>query len=610
MQDWFFNAGIIGFLRIMEQAGQQVVKGENYIEIQTQSLAKFHEYYFNYFFEKYNIAEKVNEKLDRFLDKMQMLLQDEEKQNEKAQIERIKQEKKYIKLNLKTQMDKIKKIDTTIYEEMLLEYNRIDTIKKKEEIEQLEKSIHCLKEKMEIDVINKRLTMNFFKSILSNDYFGQPSFLNVVKSSLNFEEQEAVMYKDYISGIVEADYLEGIMCNQYTIQEIKDHMEQMLEKDSISNEVRKVYTNIDKLIQKEKTVEQLQQYIKERVYSRCTMCEQEHGLTSQYSEGNFVPLAISSDNMKNFFWEQNAKFPICDLCKLILFCIPVGISSVIKIVKEVSNGTIEYREKEVYCFVNYDTSIEQLYRTNYTLGSVSKVDKGIYNPFEKIILNIVGQEKQLSQWKLNNIFVVEFEAEYLAYSRTEYFNIKKYVAQFFIEYATKSINAIKDYKYRLQLVDCILKNKEMNSVIHDRIREVMQKENQTGYECFLAAKTRMLLNQLKKGGENMKDTIENNNKKLYVLYSMGVQIHERLKQDGELNKLGSYTYKMLNSIKAGNKREFMDIVIRLNMSLGRDVSSIFLEVMQEENGLDFESIGHSFIAGLISNKYEKEEKGE
>ena len=59
---------------------------------------------------------------------------------------------------------------------------------------------------------------------------------------------------------------------------------------------------------------------------------------------------------------------------------------------------------------------------------------------------------------------------------------------------------------------------------------------------------------------------------------------------------------MLNSIKAGNKKEFMDIIIRLHMAMGKDISPIFIETMQ--------TIGHSFLAGLISNKYEKKEEEE
>ena len=103
------------------------------------------------------------------------------------------------------------------------------------------------------------------------------------------------------------------------------------------------------------------------------------------------------------------------------------------------------------------------------------------------------------------------------------------------------------------------------------------------------------------------EEIKKNDAKLKVLYNLGVQMHEDLKRTGEENKIDGYTYKMLNSIKAGNKKQFMDIVIRIHMSMGKDVSPIFIETMQTE-GLDFESIAHSFLAGLISNKYEKKDE--
>ena len=99
---------------------------------------------------------------------------------------------------------------------------------------------------------------------------------------------------------------------------------------------------------------------------------------------------------------------------------------------------------------------------------------------------------------------------------------------------------------------------------------------------------------------------EINNKKLYVLYKLGIEIHEQLKKQNSESKLDGYTYKMLNSIKAGNKKEFMDTVIRLHIAIGKDISPIFIETIQD-SGLDFESIGHSFLSGLISNKYERKE---
>ena len=110
-------------------------------------------------------------------------------------------------------MDKIKKIDDEVYKEMLQNYEAIDHIKQKKDSKKLEEIENNLKEILNKDHINKRLTMNLFKSILSKSYFGQPSFLNVVKTALSYEEQQEVMYKDYISNIIETDYLQDILEN-------------------------------------------------------------------------------------------------------------------------------------------------------------------------------------------------------------------------------------------------------------------------------------------------------------------------------------------------------------------------------------------------------------
>ena len=313
--------------------------------------------------------------------------------------------------------------------------------------------------------------------------------------------------------------------------------------------------------------------------------------------------------MKNFFWNQNTNFPICDTCKLILFCIPAGISSIPKATQENVNGQVVYREKEVNCFVNYDTNVEDLIRTNNYLSQSSKNDRVLNNPYVDLILNIVEQERDISEWKLENVFVVEFETEYMAFSRIEYFNIKRYVARFFEKYAISTLGLINDYRYKLQIMDCILKNKDIKYIINERLREELVKEKRNGFNCYLATKTRLILNLLKKEEIVMDNTVKKNNDKLYVLYNLGVSIHEELKSKNEENKLDGYIYKMLNSIKAGNKKDFMDIVIRIHISMGKDVSPIFLEVMQNTD-LDFESIGHSFIAGLISDKFEKKSEEE
>lgn len=603
LNDWFYNAGIVGFLRILESNKDEfAIRKNNYIEFDTENLRNFHKYYFNYFFKKYNVAESVKTRTENpfnYLENnIEVVLDDKEKEKERKN--KIKSSIKYIKEAIKKQLDKIKKIDEITYEEMKEQYDQIDKANTKQEIIEIKEKLISNIEK---NNINKRLTLNLFKSILSNTYYGQPSFLNVVKTALSYEEQQEVMYKDYISNIVETGFINGIMQNEYSIEQIKEYIENSKE-SNLTQDIEKIYLKIEKdYIDKSKTVEDMQKYLKEKVIQRCSMCENEIGLTTNYSEGNFVPLAISSDNARNFFWNQNVNMPICDVCKLILFCIPAGMTTITKTIKE--NG--EYREKQLLSFVNYDTKIDMLYKTNVNFGNKSRYENKNENPYSELILDIVEQDKQVSTWQLENIFVVEIEAEYGAYSRIEYFNIKRYMSIFFTQYAEKTLSKIWDYRYRLQIVDYIMKNKDIKYIINDRLRDEISKgEKKNGYNSFLATQIRMILNILKKEGKEVED-IKKNNDKLYVIYNLGVQIHSELKNKGEDNKLDGYTYKMLNSIKAGNKKEFMDIVIRLHMAMGKDVSPIFIETMQT-TGLDFESIGHSFLAGLISNKYERKEE--
>lgn len=611
LNDWFYNSGIVGFLRILDHNNDNFVEiKDNCITFETKKLENFHKYYFKYFFDKYNIGLKTTERMENSFEKIINYLKEDsqDKQVIKETQEKIKTEKKHVKDIIKKQLDKIKKYDESTYSNILIEYNKIDKIKTRENIDELNNIREIITKELQKEDINKRLTLNLFKSILSKNYFGQISFLNVVKNALTFEEQEKIMYKDYISNIIEIDFIDEILHNKYKIEELKTLIKDKLDNQEISKEVIQIYTNIQKrFIDKEKSLDEIKDYIQKSVFEHCYMCENDKSLTSNYSEGNFIPLAVSSDNMKNFFWNQNAKFPICDVCKLILFCIPAGISSVKKTTKENVNGQVVYREKEVNGFVNYDTSVDDLLKMNNYLSQTSNVDKSIYNPYEELILNIVEQQKNLQEWQLENIFIVEFETEYLAFSRIEYFNIKRYIAKFFVEYSQNTLNIMKDYRYKIQIMDYILKNKDLKYIINSRLREELSKETQNGFNSFIATRIRLILNLLKKEDMEMDERVKKNNAKLSVLYNLGVSIHEELKANKEENKLDGYTYKMLNSIKSGNKKEFMDVVIRIHMSMGKDISPIFLEVMQDTD-LDFESIGHSFISGLISNKFEKKDE--
>ena len=140
LNDWFYNCGIVGFLRILEYNQDNFAEiHENYISFETSKLKKFHKYYFKYFFDKYNIGLKTKERIDNSFEKIENYLKQEaqDKQEIKRLQENTKSEKKHVKDVIKKQLDKIKKYDDTTYKNILNEYNKIDSIKTKDDIEEI-----------------------------------------------------------------------------------------------------------------------------------------------------------------------------------------------------------------------------------------------------------------------------------------------------------------------------------------------------------------------------------------------------------------------------------------------------------------------------------------
>ena len=120
-------------------------------------------------------------------------------------------------------------------------------------------------------------------------------------------------------------------------------------------------------------------------------------------------------------------------------------------------------------------------------------------------MDIIEQDKKISDWQLQNIFVVEFDSEYRGFSRMEYFNIKKYIAKFFIKYSEKTLNSIRDYRYKLQIVDNILKDKDISEEVEEFIKALPNCKSGFmpvyHYLLFIFSyKSKIIFEYIKKGG--------------------------------------------------------------------------------------------------------------
>ncbi|HCU2861515.1 TPA: type I-B CRISPR-associated protein Cas8b1/Cst1 [Clostridioides difficile] len=609
--DWFFNMGIVGFLNIIKKADKQaeIFIMEDYIEFDSLFLENFHEYYFNYFMDEYDVSKRIKKNIDYSINFI------------KSKPDRIKDGIKKIKDSVKQQNDKIKKFDEEKFNLIKEKLDSMSKIKSYDEFDSLEALVDETIDIFKIKSINDRLTANLYKYVVQDNYFGQVSFFNVVKAKLDLDGLKQVMFNDYLRQIIYFGELEDLLeendydkLKNYLNDRLnsidKDINEKKVSKSSI-NTIEKIMKEINKnFIKKNKSIEDIKEYMDS--LEVCEMCGLYKGILDEYSESNFAPLGVSTNNARNMFWNQAYVPSICDICKLILFCTPAGATYTRK------NYLIN-EENEFYLFVNMDTCINELFERNNSLKvqKSESSDSKDENPFNQLIKSIVEENTLKSEWQLRNILFVEFKASIDSKKcKINYFNIPTYLAKFFTDkYANKKIQSIYDYKLKSNVLDLLLKNRDLkhitNNILRNKVKNDMEsnnKSNISGIDCFRVVQLRVLINSYKKGVYKMDSkNLEKNDEKLKIIYYLGCDIHDYFVNKNSKNKIDGVSYKLLNSVKVGNKSDFMDTIIRVFMSAEKQIPAFILDI-EIEKDLDFESIGHAFISGLISGKYEGKDK--
>lgn len=585
-QEWVMNLGLLGFHRIMKFAKSDLdvdldsygykIEAE-YIEFDINLLEDFSNYFFEYFLNRYDSAREQNLKLEHYY---KFCLNPE----------KFKDNLKYLKDIIKKNNDKIKKIDEHIFQRCSEIYKELGKIKTCEQMSDYEDIIKEYSSIIQIDSINRIITMNKFKSILSNNYFGQSSFMNVTHSSKSIEEQKHIIQKDYVNTVIDNEKLKETISLEDEVK-LKKFIDEKLS-DNIHKNTEKILKKIDKeLFGKKRKSENANKVLES--YSICSICGEELSIDEDYTEGNFIPLAVSNSNTQNMFWNLNAEYPIGSMCKLILLCTAAGATDIFK---NYLDDKYDYKDKVYYGFINVEGDLEELIRINNNFGNRSNKDLS----FESFILDSISQNEKISSWQLENILYVEFNSDYASKKcKLNYFNIPNYLARFIKDNA-ELIKKIRNPKARFEVFDVMIARKDLNKLIDRKLRDKFRNP----IEIFQIIKIAYYL-RVYKGGENVNSN--QNVKQLNFIYTRGKKLGKVIRGENQENKIQGIVYRLLNSAKSNNRADFMDIILRVHLTYGQDVPMLFLDVFKEEK-LSFDEIAHSFITGLLNKEDEKEEK--
>ena len=591
--EWHLNLGIVGFMNILDYSEIPYTKKANYLEFDSSILKDFPNYYFKFFLNKYSKKESLQRSINYAkgsYSKGYMSLKDANKTIREA-----------IMYEAKKLSDKGTGFDNDAFLELKDITTEISKLKDYT-VEDLDVEIDKCMAILGSDRINERLTLNVIRSVFGSVYFGQASYLQKSGSKYMSDESANKVYKDYIYQMDTLKTLRGIV-EKGVIKDISDYVDATLEDLSVKGKysntrvanISSILKGIKKVLTPPKkkqlpTDDELLEKINNILNAThtCSVCDEETHLFSEMTEAIFSPILLSSANSLNLYWDLNVNTKVCDVCRLMYLCADAG----------------SVKEGDKYTFVNMQSSIDDLYNSNIVLKN--KVNRD--SSFVELISYLVDTDIQKSKWRLQNIQIVEYFTDMDSNkSRVGYYSIPNYLVKFLVSKDVDVLKGINNNKLKLKVLKDLLLNKDIGSVILNELFEITKlrpSKWDVYFDLERLVQLRYILNKYKEGNvENMQL------KTLTICKMRGTDIREAYKNSGTDSRLNTIIYKLLNTVKVGNRHAFIDIVLRLFNNCKMNVPSAMVEILAD-NDNDFENIAYAFISGLSSDRYIKENKEE
>jgi CRISPR-associated protein Cst1 len=325
-----------------------------------------------------------------------------------------------------------------------------------------------------------------------------------------------------------------------------------------------------------------------------------------FNTGFSTALGLNED-ATNFLWDFDTRIPACEICEIIYLCSFAGLTKL--------HGK--------YYFVNQDNTVESLFveAGRFERELEKDYDEKLDNLlFVKFIADLLAQSKKLqSEYIIQNINFVEVEIKKSATSERKSvkvfnFNIDRSTAEFIkknhenLKSLSKSYFISLDNKTRVyilvEFLNSILKKNLSYEFLYKIFRSKIKDKAYISSNNLLKLIHMYLLYLKKFGGEKM--SLEEKN--LQAMYMQGRDLLTRLKQRSAENKVQSIAYKLLNALKVGDTKQFMDVLMRVYIAYDLKVPGLVLKAMHDKD--NFYLLGYSFLSGLLGKEYQTQEENQ
>lgn len=548
LSDWQYNAGITGLCNILENAKEEVVEKNQYIEIKIESLENFSEKYFNYFIEKYH----KNTPWHRIVSYNSIIESYENNEFENFD------EKSLDFLNgyIRTIKDYLKRSNyKKVYP--LIEYNadilNLEKQLKPINLKKSDKLEDKLDEIKELYKIIKKI-INYCNSESGKKHMAAKGVIyNVINNGwngicfLNPQTKENDVYKDY---------------QQYFVNTAIDYI----------------------------------QSDKKKFKYNCFICEEK--MENMNNDINFLnETGFDIGKKASHVWNFNNDVAICDLCKLVYSCLPAGF-------------TYGY-DKGIFINDNGSAN-KLLRTNQTIRDNILKIDENEKNSLTyKALVNTINKEHgENIQYELQDIQIIRYENEKFRFNILSK-DILKIIRESVKEINSLINTGYRESRNYFNVYDMtiqrLLNNYNMFPLIHRLLMyKITESQTITTYYNMGHIMNLNIINiNYLKGVENMEQL--NENKALIKNFrSYGYYLREeyiKKDRDADKSKIRGISYRLLNALKTRNAEMFMHNIITSYMYVGKTIPSQLTLALEDEEQLGI--VGYAFVTGL--NGWNKEE---
>lgn len=553
LEDWATNTGILGFYRILEHAETNLFEiEETYIDFNPKLLQDFPQWFFNYAFDIFSVANEKETKINTYLT---------------YATSNFKRFKDFIFSDIKGTENKLNKrfpIEGGTLKELFSRKKDVSTI---EELKTITKDyLKLLKQEQ----VNEVLTLNMIRFRLG-ELHGQTSFLQRSRSTLNRSEHEEFLAKDFVQPILLEQEVLAVLHSSNSTNEAIEGLHKIIQQTDNENFKKLAKQMITKL---EKD---------ELLY--CPVIEGQFSLTD-YTEAVFLPNAVSLPNATNYTWNNQKTFPISNLYRLIMFCSVFGL----------------YKDGETYSFIQTDEDFDALAEVNDLFVTNKKQN----NPFEVFLYNTLKEAKDKANWIAKNMLIVEFQNSGKKTTLTQNF-LSEHAIQYLQERGGRELDHIKYRPFQNVILRKLLNGEHFFRDITNQLRENVN-NNYSSYDTYAATLAMFHLNRIKEcyGMSNgtQEAQYESMQKRIHYALMDGREVRRRLTERRMENKIPGITYRLLNALTTNNRQQFFETLFRTFLLVEKN-TSMYVDVTREHSN-EFEGVASALLSGLNDKPYKKE----